>query len=204
MNATDDNDNKDIAGRVWIKPMVAGLTLGGSLYHGKTNSTAAGAVKKDWDRWAADVEYRPAYIRGLLLRGEYLWARKYYATYASKNIIETTALPAFGKQAHSTGWYALAAYRVDGLKSYWRYLNGFEPVVRYDYFDEDTSTQTALSRQGSRNRTTIGLNYYLNRYSRLMANYEIIHADGSLKTSSLETVDTIGHHLFTTVFQVKF
>ena len=204
MNVTDNNDNKDVSGRVWVNPLVAGFTVGGSLYHGKTNtSSTSDRVKKDWDRWGADVEYRPVYMKGLLLQGEYLWARKYYGTYASANMF-TTPGPNFRRQAHSDGWYALASYKVDGLQGYWRYLNGFEPVVRYDTLDEDTSTQTALSRQDSRNRTTIGLNYYLNKYTRIMADYEIIHADGGLKTQSLETIDTIGHHVFTTVFQVKF
>ena len=206
MNSTDDNDNKNVSGRVWVNPLVAGLTIGGSLYHGKTNtSSTSDRIKKDWDRWGADVEYMPAFAKGLRLQGEYLWARKYFGTYASQNVTSTsTPLPTFGRQAHSSGWYALASYRVDGLKGYWRYLNGFEPVVRYDTLDEDTSTQTAQSRDDSRYRTTIGLNYYINKYARLMADYEIIHADGALRTKSLETIDTIGHHLFTGVFQIKF
>ena len=37
-----------------------------------------------------------------------------------------------------------------------------------------------------------------------MADYEIIHADGALRSKSLETIDTIGHHLFTGLFQIKF
>jgi len=230
MNTTDNNDDKDVSGRVWINPLVPGFTVGGSFYHGETNTLKFDAgnptnippvlpdptkdkvndkIKKDWDRWAADVEYRPVYMKGLLLRGEFLWARKYYAKYASVDVISTTdtsksPLPHFDRQAHSYGWYALAAYKVDGLPGYWRYLNGFEPLARYDFLDEDTSTITALSRQDTRNRVTLGLNYYLNKYTRLMANYEIIHADGGLKTQSLETIDNIGHHLFTTLVQVKF
>jgi phosphate-selective porin len=215
-NAVDDNDNKDVSGRAWLNPFLPGLTVGGSWYNGKTNTVSnftTGAttdkVKMDWDRWGADAEYRPPYVNGLLLRGEVLWARKYYpflghftTTGDVTATIPSSAIPAgwtFNRQAHSFGWYTLAAYRVDGLQGFWRYMNGIEPLVRYDFLDEDTALPDT-----SRNRVTLGVNYYFNKYARMMANWEIIHADGSLRTRSLETIDTKGHHLFTTLLQVKF
>ena len=54
---------------------------------------------------------------------------------------------------------------------------GIEPLVRYDFLDEDTALPDT-----SRNRVTIGVNYYFNKYARMMANWEIIHADGTLRT----------------------
>ncbi|HLB24775.1 MAG TPA: porin [Nitrospirota bacterium] len=196
-NAQEDNDHKDVAGRVWVNPLVPGLTVGGSFLVGKA-SPAAG-LKTDRQRWAADLDYSPPAVKGLKLRGEFLRDRKYFTAYASKNITETTGLPAFGRYAHSYGWYTLAAYKVDGLKGHWRYLNGFEPAVRYEYLDEDMATP-----DDARNRTTVGLNYYMNKWSRVMANYEITHADAALRVRSLETIDTITHHLFTTILQVRF
>lgn len=201
MNASDDNDRKDVVGRAWVNPLVEGLTLGGSASTGKTHAGANN--EQDHDRWGADIDYTPALIKGLKLRGEFMWERKYFKSYASKNIV-TTPGDTFNRINHTYGWYALVSYRVEGLGGPLKYINGLEPVARYDLLDEDTSTRTAISRQNSRNRFTAGINYYLNKYTRLMADYEIIHADGSLRKNSLETIDLIGHHLFTTLVQVKF
>jgi len=196
MNTSDDNSRKDVVGRAWVNPLVEGLIIGGSASTGKTHA----GVKndQDHDRWGADIDYTPALVKGLKLRGEFMWERKYFAKYASKNIF-STAGNTLDRINHAYGWYALAAYRVDDLSGPLKYVNGFEPVFRYDYLDEDTSVT-----DNSRNRFTVGLNYYLNKYTRLMADYEVIHADGRLRENSLETIDLIGHHLFTTLVQVKF
>ena len=142
-------------------------------------------------------------VKGLKFRGEFLWDRRFLATYVNKDI-NTTTTDAFNRYAQSYGWYLLAAYRVNGLTGPAHYLNDFEPMVRYDYFDEDTSSTTSLARNDSRTRTTVGVNYYLNKYTCLKADYEIIHAGGGLKLKSLEKIDNIGHHLLTTMVQVKF
>jgi len=217
----DDNNAKDVVARVTVNPLLAGLNIGGSWAKGKTRHTYAGlAIDKPRDRWGAEVDYNPPFVKGLKLRGEFMWDRRFFSSYAAVNATNTTlpkdgtgadaitapnlALWGLRRNAHTYGWYALAAYKVDGLQSYWRYLNGFEPVFRYDFMDEDMSSMTHFARDDARYRTTIGLNYYINKYTRLMANYEIIHADGGLNKKSLENIDNMSHHLFTTLVQVKF
>jgi len=197
----DDNNTKDVVGRVTINPLVAGLNIGGSWATGKTHHTLtvpALVFNKDRDRWGAEIEYLPDFAKGLKLRGEFMWDRRYFSSYVSK----TTS--AFTRDTHTYGWYALAAYKVDGQKGVLAYLNGFEPVLRYDFMDEDTSSMTVSSRDNGRTRYTLGCNYYPNKYTRVMLNYEVIHADKALSVKSLENIDTISHNLFTTLVQIKF
>ena len=111
----------------------------------------------------------------------------------------------------------VAEYRVDGLQDIGSYLNGLEPLVRYDTMNEDedgpswvftsgsgATTKTLAVNSHTRYRTTVGLNYSSNNYPRLMLNYEMIHADAGLRTASIEPLDLISHDLFTTLLQVKF
>ena len=199
-NVADNNDAKDVVARLTFTPLIEGLSMGGSLSYGKTHFTPSGNpdFNKDRDRYAAELDYNPPYLKGLKVRGEFMYDRKFFDKFVTTNQ-STTSPAAFNKYAHTEGWYALAAYRVNGLQGFWRYMNGLEPVIRYDQFDEDQT----LSND-SRDRTTVGFNYYFAKYCRLMANYEIIHADGGLKQNSLEQIDLIGHHILTTLVQVKF
>ena len=195
---TDDNDAKDVIGRAWINPFVPGLSVGGSWYLGKTRHVIAGLEsKKDHDRWAAELDYAPPFAKGLAIRGEYLWQRRFFDSYVAP-------VTAFNRYTHATGWYAMVSYRINDMPGMLRYLNDIEPLVRYERFDEDASTQTSVARNDTRTKTTIGLNYYFNKYIRWMANYEIIHADGGLRSRSLQNFDNFGHHVFTTNLQVWF
>ena len=199
-NNVDDNNRKDWVGRAWINPFVSGLTLGGSWYSGETkNGTASAPKDRDHQRWGAEFEYDPAMVKGLKMMGEFEWERKYYDNYVSKDIFNTATPNAFGKFAHTFGYYLEAWYRVDGLSGPMRYLNGFEPVVRYDFLDENTS-----GTANDRYRWTFGANYYLNTYTRVMVNWESIHAESGLAFNSLEKIDLKSHDLFTTLLQIKF
>ncbi len=241
-NLPDDNDQKDLVFRGTVNPLVEGLNIGGSLYGGKTHvaPTAGAALNKYHDSWAAEAEYIPPFLKGLKLRGEYLWNRQYYTKFYSYASVTGTAnnappanlpvvpsgdtLSSFtgNRTVHTAGWYALAVYRIEGLQGFGSYLNGLEPLVRYDTMNEDEDgsqwlftsvfkkgavTQPAvITRVGGhdRYRTTVGMNYYFNNYARLMLNYEMIHVDAGLRTASIESIDLISHRLFTTVLQVKF
>lgn len=201
-NRSDDNNHKDVALRARFNPLLGCLTLGGSWYKGSTRQS--GGADKDWDRWGAELEWKPKRIKGAKVLGEFVWNRQYFDTYIARNINDTTnttanPLPPFGRYAHGYGWYALAAYRLNGFGGGWGFLNGFEPVARYDMLDEDTAVT-----DNERTRTTLGLNYYLAKDTRLMLNYELIHADGRLRERSLQVIDNVSHKLLTTLMQVKF
>ncbi|MGC2424270.1 MAG: porin, partial [Nitrospirota bacterium] len=244
-NLPDDNNQKDLVFRGTINPLVEGLNIGGSLYGGKTHVTPSTgpAVNKYHDSWAAEAEYIPPFLSGLKLRGEYLWNRQYYTKFYSYASVTGTAsntapgsvtsipvvpsgdtLSSFtgNRTVHTAGWYALAAYRIEGLQGFGRYLNGLEPLVRYDTMNEDEDgpawhfasvfkkgavTQPTVNTNvegHGRYRTTVGANYYFNNYARLMLDYEMIHADAGLRKASIEPIDLISHNLFTTILQIKF
>lgn len=197
-NNVDDNNRKDWTGRAWINPFIPGLTLGGSWYMGDTkNETKSVPKDRDHQRWGADFEYAPTMVKGLKMMGEFEWERKYYDNYVSSDIFN--AGTGFNKFAHTFGYYLEAWYRVDGLTGPLGYLNGFEPVVRYDFLDENTG-----GTGNDRYRWTFGANYYLNKYMRIMADWEAIHAESGLAVNSLEKIDQKSHNLFTTLLQIKF
>ncbi len=197
-NNVDDNNQKDWAGRAWIHPFVKGLTLGGSWYTGDTRAKT-GDHNHDHQKWGADFEYAPSMVKGLRTMGEFEWERRYYDNYVATDVFNTSKPGAFGKYAHTFGYYLEAWYRVNGLSGPASFLNGFEPVVRYDFLDENTSGVA-----NDRDRWTFGANYYLNSYVRVMANWEVIHAESGLAKDSLEKIDLKSHNLFTTLLQIKF
>lgn len=194
-NKADDNDAKDVSVRVRFNPMLPCITLGGSYYAG----TSFSGGDRHKERWGAEFEWRPKYVKGLKLMGEYVWGTQYYSTYVSKNMNDTTSPLPLGRHAHSDGWYVLGAYRVSGLDGSLKLLNGLEPAVRYEFMDEDSYVS-----DNERTKTTLGLNYYLAKDTRLMLNYEIVRADGQLRLKSLEKIDTINHNVLTTMLQIKF
>jgi len=159
MNNPDDNDHKDVIGRAWVEPFLPGLQVGGSWFVGKSTFKVG---NRDWDRWAAEVNYKPSFLKGLALRGEYLFQRKFYET------------P--NRMVHSEGWYAQASYRPSGLDGGLSFLNDVETSLRYEELDEDTAIA-----DNTRTRLTAGVNYWFNKYLRLMVNYESISADSGLE-----------------------
>jgi hypothetical protein len=197
-NNVDDNNRKDWTGRAWINPFVPGLTLGGSWYSGDTKNETGNVPKdRDHQRWGADFEYNATMVKGLKMMGEFEWERKYYDNYVSKDVFSAGA--PFGHFAHTFGYYLEAWYRVDGLTGPMGFINGFEPVVRYDFLDENTG-----ATGNDRTRWTFGANYHLNTYTRLAVNWEAIRAGNALAFNSLEKIDLKSHHLFTTLLQIKF
>jgi phosphate-selective porin len=201
-NNADDNDNKDVSVRLRVRPLVAGLAVGGSFYAGKTHHAPTGVAAFDShrERWGMELSYEPKFAPGLKLDAEYIRDNQYFTNYAVKNVNSTSApLPVLGRHAKGYGWYALAAYRLDGMNGAMSILNGLEPVVRYEFLDEDT----AIS-DNERFRTTLGLNYYFAKQTRLMVNYELVRADGKLRAASLLRNHTTGHEILTTMMQLKF
>jgi len=189
-NSADENDRKDVSARLRFNPMLSCITLGGSYYAG--GSLVSGRDRHT-ERWGAELEWRPKYVKGMKVMGEYLWASRYYDKYASG------AGSALARHANSQGWYVLAAYRFNGFDGNWSFMNGLEPAFRYDWLDEDTHVSS-----NERERYTLGLNYYFAKDTRLLVNYEIIRADDGLRLNSLEKIDTIDHNLLTTMMQIKF
>ncbi len=237
-NTADVNDSKDWVGRVTVNPFLAGLSVGGSWYIGKADVDDKFFVSalanshivhhQDIQRWGAELDYAPPYpyVKGLALRGEYLYGRQFFTSgfhastdhskaptsfdFAAVNAIA----PVRAKYFQSAGWHVDGLYRVNGLTGIFRYLNDFEPTFRYEEFNEDLSAGNK-----NRSKTTVGLNYWLNKYARLLANYEFIRAEHGLTGSGTTEgapndperftiypngVDTNNHEVFTLNYQVWF
>jgi len=190
MNVNDGNGHKDIIGRMTINPLVKGLSIGGSWYAGQTNELDAA---HGWDRWAAEFDYAPEMVKGLALRGEYLAQRKFYTT------------GALNRYVHSNGYYMQGLYRLNGFSDRMSFLNDFEGAARYDRLKEDEAVTS-----NSRERYTFGINYWLNKYTRMLADYEIIHAQTGLGAFSLlqpgsgVAIDIKNHQVFTLNAQIWF
>lgn len=198
-NAADNNDQKDWIGRAWIYPFVPGLSVGGSWYLGKTGANS----QFDNQRWGAELDYASTYVKGLNIRAEYLQQRKLFTdgfqSVGNDSSKAPTALNITDRYYHSEAWYAQACYRVNGLAGPMKFLNDFEPTFRYDVLDDDMATP-----DNTRTRYTFGINYWLNKYTRILTNYESIHADKGLKTKSLANTDYFGHQVLTTNIQIWF
>lgn len=190
INGSDENGHKDVIGRAWVEPFVPGLQVGGSWYIGKNR---VGNINPDWQRWGAEINYSPELVPGLALRGEYLFQSKYYAATAPATYPN--------RYVHSSGWYAQASYRLSGFDGGLGFLNNVQPAVRYEEMDEDM----AVADNG-RSKLTLGVNYWFNKYLRLLADYEIIDADSALATNTImpKGIDAVDHNMLTTHLQLWF
>ena len=110
-NALDNNNKKDIVGRLNIHPMLKDLTLSGSYYYGQynVNDTTLGVR----NRWSAGAQYNDG---DLVIRAEYL--------------------SGLTNNMNSQGYYAVAGYnfRLGKDKS-----QKLMPVLRYEHFAKDTN-----------------------------------------------------------------
>ena len=121
-NQLDNNNRKDIVGRLEVHPGLKALTLSGSYYYGK--------YYKDEDfngtrnRWAAGLQYNDG---KLVIRGEYLNGTTGYQGFEGEEA---------PKQFNSRGYYAEAGYNFQFGKE------GKEqklmPVLRYEHFKQQT------------------------------------------------------------------
>jgi phosphate-selective porin OprO and OprP len=68
INATDNNDQKDLAGRVVVHP-IPGLNIGGSFYRGDDRWGKNSTLNQTRDRVGAEFAY---YYKALDLKGEYI------------------------------------------------------------------------------------------------------------------------------------
>lgn len=119
-NEKDNNNRKDIVGRLDFHPWVKALTLSGSYYHGN--------YYKDEDfngvrnRWAAGLQYNDGKF---LVRAEYLEGTTGYYGFEGEDA---------PNQFNSAGYYAVAGYNFQFGKE------GKEqklmPVLRYEHFEQ--------------------------------------------------------------------
>ncbi len=118
----DNNNRKDIIGRLEIHPMLKALTLSGSYYYGQYyKDEEYNGIR---NRWSAGLQYNDG---KLVIRGEYLSGTTGYHGF------EGEGAPT---QFNSMGYYAEIGYNFQFGKE------GKEqklmPVLRYEHFEQQT------------------------------------------------------------------
>ncbi len=146
----DNNNRKDIVGRLEVHPGLKALTLSGSFYYGQYKNADDQGVR---NRWTAGAQYNDG---KLVLRGEYISGKTGY----------TTDLPEDLGYFNSNGYYAQAGY----------YFKAGEqkimPVLRYEHFTKDAGIV-----DGGTNWYTAGINYWPLKSVNFKLDYSLVQKE---------------------------
>ncbi len=161
LNKVDNNERKDVIGRVTYRP-VQGVRIGGSYRYGFPNAPdRSNPEDPQFDTrtsYAAEFEY---YSNNLRVQAEYINDQGAYDRSASGGCGSEPMI--LGDERE--GMYVMAMYRTN--------LN-LEPVVKYEYFDTDTNIDGNTITW-----ITAGANYWFNDWTRLQLNYQYKVEDGA-------------------------
>ena len=150
----DNNNRKDLVGRLEVHPGLKDLTLSGSFYYGK--------YKKDdvyygiRNRWSAGAQYNDG---KLVLRGEYISGQTGIQTYHPEDL----------GYFNSNGYYAQAGYYFALGKDKSQKLM---PVLRYEHFTADQ----AVLNDGT-NWYTAGINYWPLKSVNFKLDYSLVQKE---------------------------
>lgn len=150
LNKVDNNNKKDIVGRVTYK-VFDFMTIGGSFRYGypklnnndDSRTTYGGEILFD--------------INNLHIQGEYIHDEGAYDPGADTGC---------GSEPLALGEERDGAYGMIWYDTKWN----LQPVFKYEFFDQDLDLKDVPYRYSE--RMTIGLNYYFNKAVRLQVNYQ--------------------------------
>ena len=174
---TDNNNRKDLVGRLEVHPGLKALTLSGSYYYGKY--TKDDNIDCTRNRWAAGVQYNDG---NLVLRGEYLNGTTGYFNY----IIDYNNNP-IEQYQFSKGYYAVAGYNFKLGKEGKQTLM---PVLRYEHFEPGDKMPEVL---GSTNYYTVGINYWPLKSVNFKLDYSLVQQVIGEKTNSHRVVGILSY-----------
>ncbi|MBO6025603.1 MAG: hypothetical protein J6P83_12235 [Bacteroidales bacterium] len=172
-NNLDNNNRKDIVGRLEVHPGLKDLTLSGSYYYGLYRNTTVEdqiatsgiAVGKTVfpngvrNRWTAGAQYNDG---KLVIRGEYISGQ----TGCKNGGLDEHANPAiFEGILNSKGYYAVAGYNFALGKDKSQKLM---PVLRYEHFGQ--------AMEGT-NWYTAGINYWPLKSVNFKLDYSLIQKE---------------------------
>ena len=132
VNNTDNNNRKDVAGRIEFHPWMKDLTLTGSFYFGKYKKDETFG---DRNRYSGGVQYKND---RLIVRSEF--------------VAGETGVNDSINNFNSNGYYAVVGYNFFLGKDKSQVLM---PVLRFDSFTADTDINN-----GGKNLFTAGINYW--------------------------------------------
>lgn len=154
-NQLDNNNRKDIVGRLEVHPGLKALTLSGSFYYGKY--TKDDNVNCTRNRWAAGAQYNDG---NLVIRGEYI---------SGTTGVAHTVIPEDLGYYNSNGYYAVAGYNFKLGKEGNQTLM---PVLRYEHFTADQ----AITKGGT-NWYTAGINYWPLKCLNFKLDYSLVQKE---------------------------
>jgi hypothetical protein len=175
-NVNDDNEYKDITGRLVFSPW-AWIKVGGSFKYGEYKSVIMGDPDDSRMRYGFDMSLEKY---DFILQGEYINGTDKGSTLVGGGC-GTTPVPVRGDFVKS-GYFAQLLY-----KTKWN----IQPVLKYETYDQnmnDTVNTDALTD------ITVGFNYFFNDYTRLQINY----------VERMEQGTKVKNNFIVTQLQVKF
>lgn len=150
LNQVDNNNKKDIVGRVTYK-LFDFMTIGGSYRYG-------------YPKLNNDEDSRTTYggeilleFNNLHIQGEYIHDEGAYDPGADTGC---------GSEPLALGDKRDGAYGMIWYDTKWN----LQPVFKYEFFDQDLDLKDVPYRYSE--RMTLGLNYYFNKAIRLQVNYQ--------------------------------
>ncbi len=147
-NVVDNNNRKDIAGRIEFHPWLKELTLTGSIYNGEfrnTNNDTKGAR----NRYSGGLQFKN---ESLIIRSEFV---------AGETGVNDTI-----SNYNSNGLYAVAGYNFKLGKEKSQVLM---PVLRYDRFNGDTDID-----KGAKDTYSVGISYWPWKFLNMKLDYSYI------------------------------
>ena len=160
VNVIDNNNRKDIVGRLEVHPGLKDLTLSGSYYYGQYQTIDDHGTR---NRWSAGVQYNDG---KLVLRSEY-----FDGTTGYHNTVDPEA--SFIEQYRfSNGYYAVAGYNFMVGKDKSQKLM---PVLRYEHFEPGN---TNITVDGT-NWYTVGINYWPLKSVNFKLDYSLVQKESS-------------------------
>lgn len=147
-NFEDENNAKSVKGRITYSPLDF-LQIGGSFAYGKTGAES----DNEKTRYGGELQIK---YNNFLFQAEYLWADD-TGDYTTGGGCDGTPIEFHTGGVTRNGYYAQAMYMTS-----WN----LQPVVKLESFDSnvdiDSNSETIL---------TFGINYFLNEWTRVQANY---------------------------------
>ena len=156
VNVVDNNNHKDIVGRLDFHPWVKALTLSGSYYYGNYYKDEENNGIRN--RWTAGAQYNDG---KLVLRGEYISGKTGHAQ---------TVIPEDFGYFNSNGYYAVAGYNFKFGKE--GHEQKLMPVLRYEHFTADDAVTN-----GGTNWYTAGINYWPLKSVNFKLDYSLIQKE---------------------------
>ena len=169
-NQLDNNNRKDLVGRLEVHPGLKDLTLSGSYYYGLYKGSSDPAILEEGktnfghgvrNRWTAGAQYNDG---KLVLRGEYIAGKTdYQLGYFDGEIGEPSIQDCF---LNSNGYYGVVGYNFQAGEQ------KIMPVLRYEHFAKDASIE-----KGGTNWYTVGVNYWPLKSVNFKLDYSLVQKE---------------------------